>query len=340
MQRLAVTLSISVFGAFCFFALNLPLPMLLGPLFGCLLAALMGVRLQSMPRVAPVMRTILGLAIGTSITPALFLNITDILPTLLLMPVLVIAVGLGGYVLFRKVFGFDHATAFYGVMPGGLQDMLLFGEEAGGNPRALGLMHATRVLVLVTVLPFVISYALEIDLSQAPGEAVSDLPIPELILMAISAIAGWKIAARLGLWGASLLGPLILGAVLSITGILTHRPPAEAIFIAQFFIGFIIGVKYNGITVDELVNIVLASLIYTVLILGISAVFVVGATALEVFSTLEAILVFSPGGQGEMAVVAIMAGADVAVVVAHHLVRLIFVILCAPIFAKLAQRYL
>jgi len=45
----------------------------------------------------------------------------------------------------------------------------------------------------------------------------------------------------------------------------------------------------------------------------------------------EAILAFAPGGQGEMAVLALVAGADVAFVVTHHLVRLVIVIAGAPL---------
>ena len=58
--------------------------------------------------------------------------------------------------LFPKVLGFDFATSYYSAMPGGLQDMLLFGEEAGGDVRALSLIHATRVMVIVAALPIIL----------------------------------------------------------------------------------------------------------------------------------------------------------------------------------------
>ncbi len=52
---------------------------------------------------------------------------------------------------FERVCGFDRVTAWYAAMPGGLQDMVIFGEEAGGDPRALSLIHATRVLIVMSV---------------------------------------------------------------------------------------------------------------------------------------------------------------------------------------------
>ena len=49
---------------------------------------------------------------------------------------------------------------------------------------------------------------------------------------------------------------------------------------------------------------------------------------------MEALLAFAPGGQAELTVLALIVGADVAFVVAHHVVRIFFVILGAPIAVR------
>jgi len=51
-----------------------------------------------------------------------------------------------------------------------------------------------------------------------------------------------------------------------------------------------------------------------------------------------AILAFAPGGQAEMVLLAIVAGTDIAYVVTHHLVRVVVVILGAPVAARLVAR--
>ncbi|MCW1951205.1 MAG: AbrB family transcriptional regulator [Octadecabacter sp.] len=329
-MALAITLLISGCGVAVFYALALPLPWLLGPLLGCLIAALCGVRLQGAPRSSQVMRTILGVAVGATITPALFSQMGTLIWTLALVPPLVICVGAVGYPLFRKGFGFDHPTAFYAAMPGGLQDMLLFGEEAGGDVRALSLIHATRVLIVVSILPFAFAYLYGVDMNQPVGEPLTSVPWQELVLLAVAGIAGWRIAAFIGLFGASLLGPLFLTAALSLLDVIHHRPPAEAIQAAQFFIGFTVGVKYAGISWRELRVDVTAGVVFSVLSLMVSAVFAYCIVQLGWLPFTEAVLAFSPGGQAEMAIVALVAGADAAVVVAHHLVRIVFVIMGAP----------
>ena len=171
MTRILMTYLVALAGAATFLYAGLPLPWLLGTLAACLVTALAGLPLRAEPRVTASMRTILGVAVGTSVTPALFHALPHMLASLALMPVFVITIGCIGYPFFRRVFGFDPPTAYYSAMPGGLQDMLVFGEEAGGDVRALSLIHATRVLIVVTLLPVIFSTSLGVDLVPAAGGA-------------------------------------------------------------------------------------------------------------------------------------------------------------------------
>ena len=65
----STALTASVIGVVLFYALDLPLPFMLGPMFGCLVAALAGARLQGLGWLATAMRIVLGIAVGTAITP-------------------------------------------------------------------------------------------------------------------------------------------------------------------------------------------------------------------------------------------------------------------------------
>ena len=67
--RLSLTLTIASAGTGIFWLLGLPLPFLFGPLFACLIAALLGVNLKNAGQLGVGMRTILGVAVGASITP-------------------------------------------------------------------------------------------------------------------------------------------------------------------------------------------------------------------------------------------------------------------------------
>lgn len=321
-------------GLAVFYFSGLPLPFLFGPMAGCLVVALAGGKLQGFGQVSVGARTILGVAVGATITPAVLAQLPQMAGSVALIPIYIALIGLVGVPFFRKVCGFDTVTAYYAAMPGGLQDMIIFGQEAGGNPRILSLIHATRVLIIVTVAPILLTSLYGAGLTNPIGQPAADLPIHELLLMAGAALIGWKGGVRVGLFGASILGPMIAAAALSLIGLLHSRPPAEAILAAQFFIGIGVGVHYVGVTLAELRKIIAAGVAFVLILAVLAAFFAQLANLLGLAPAIEAFLAFAPGGQAEMTVLAIVAGADLGFVIAHHLVRIVLVITGAPIVAR------
>lgn len=325
-------------GVGIFSIFDFPLPWLLGPITACLAAALLGVSLAGIKPLNDTMRTILGVAVGATLTPSVVNALPSLWSTLILVPVMVFCVGLVGIPYFRRICGYDLPTAYYAAMPGGLQDMLAFGEDAGANVRALSLIHATRVTVIVVALPFVLGWVWQFDLNTPPGAPARELPVSELLIMAVCAIVGWRTANWLGLFGASILGPLILTATITLVGGLHHRPPAEAIWAAQFFIGMTVGAKYSGITMTEVRKDLFAGLVFCVILLALTLLFVQSIYGMSLASGIDSLLAFAPGGQAELAVLAIIVGADAAFVVCHHVLRIFTVILGAPFIMRLFSK--
>ncbi|NKX44546.1 AbrB family transcriptional regulator [Roseicyclus persicicus] len=333
--RRALTIGIGIAGTAVFWAAGLPLPFLLGPLFACLVAALTGVPVTGAGPLGKVMRTVLGVAIGASITPELVARLPQMLASLALVPVYVIAIAAVGVPFFRRVYGFDMVTAWYAAMPGGLQEMVVFGQEAGGNVRALSLIHATRVLIIVAVTPFLLVHLFGASLDNPIGAPAATLPLHEMAIMVVAAFAGWKIAERVGLFGAAILGPMILTAILSLTDILHFRPPAEAILAAQFFIGLSLGAGYLGVTLAEIRRDVVAGALFVVMVAALAALFTEAVILFDLAPPVDGFLAFVPAGQAEMAVLAIVVGADLGYVVLHHVVRVFLIITGAPVAARL-----
>ncbi|WP_246026637.1 AbrB family transcriptional regulator [Paracoccus luteus] len=331
------TVAIALAGTAAFLLLALPLPFLFGPMLACLIAALAGVRLRGLGQVSVGARTILGVAVGASITPEVVARIPQMMLSVALIPVYIALIALIGVPYFRRM-GFDPVTSYYAAMPGGLQDMVIFGTEAGGDPRALSLIHATRVAMIVTVAPILLSLAYGAPLTGAVGAPAADLPPAEMAIMAAAALIGWKGAERIGLFGATILGPMIVTTVLALTDIIHSRPPAEAILAAQFFIGIGIGVNYVGVTLRELRRFVASGLIFVLILAVITGLMTEVVTLFGLAQGIEGFLAFAPGGQAEMTVLAIIVGADLGFVVVHHLTRIVLVILGAPLGARLAVR--
>ena len=252
-----------------------------------------------------------------------------------LVPVYVAMIGLVGVPFFRKVYGFDWATSWYSAMPGGLQDMVIFGQEAGGDVRALSLIHATRVMIIVTVAPLILTQGFHVSLDKPVGAPAASLPVSEMALMVAAALIGWKGGERIRLFGASILGPMIVTGALSLGGLIHHRPPAEAILAAQYFIGLAIGVGYVGVTLHELRRDVMAGIWFVAMLAVLAALFTEIVVAFGLARPVDGFLAFAPGGQAEMTVLAIIVGADLGYVVVHHLTRVLLVITGAPVAARI-----
>lgn len=336
--RRGLTLILASLGSGVFWLLNLPLPFLFGPMAFCLFAALAQVPLKGFGQVSVAARTILGVAVGASITPDLFGELPRMGLSIGLIPIFIILIGVIGVPFFRRFWGFDAPTAYYAAMPGGLQDMIIFGAEAGANPRTLSLVHGTRVLIIVTLAPFVLTHFYGAALTNPIGAPATEIPLHELGLMVLAAYVGWKGGERIKLFGASILGPMIVTAALSLSGYIHSRPPAEAILLAQFFIGTGIGVQFTGVTWGELTRIVSAGVAYVIVLAVLAAGFAGLVTGLDLGRPIDAFLAFAPGGQAEMTVLAIVTGADLGFVITHHLTRIVLVIIGAPVVARIIRR--
>ncbi|MBF9060443.1 AbrB family transcriptional regulator [Rhodobacterales bacterium HKCCSP123] len=336
-QRRALTLGLALLGTGVFWVLSLPLPFLFGPLAACLLAALAGAPLKGLGQVSVAARTILGVAVGASLTPEVVARVPQMAASVALIPLYVAVIGLVGVPFFRKVYRFDWATSWYAAMPGGLQDMVIFGQEAGADVRALSLIHATRVLIIVTVAPLILTMGFGVTLDNPIGAPAAELPLHEMAIMVAAALIGWKGGEKIGLFGASILGPMIVTGALSLTDVIHYRPPAEAILVAQFMIGIGIGVGYVGVTLHEIRRDVSAGVIFVLMLAGLAALFTEVVVLFGLAPAVDGFLAFAPGGQAEMTVLAIIVGADLGYIIVHHLTRVLLVISGAPLVARLMR---
>ena len=132
------TTLLAVAGTALFVWLGLPLPFLFGPLVACLIAALAGIPVAKPGKIGTLMRTVLGVAMGASITPDLIERLPQMTMSLIMVPIYVVVISMIGFPFFRRVYGLDPPTAFFAAMPGGLQEMAVFGQESLRSPERAG----------------------------------------------------------------------------------------------------------------------------------------------------------------------------------------------------------
>ena len=131
-----------------------------------------------------------------------------------------------------------------------------------------------------------------------------------------------------------MLGPMILGAFVYGSGMVYSRPPSEIIKLIQLILGTTVGFVFVGVKAKEIVKILGQTLGYFVILAMISALFVFVVTEMTEFPLVSILLAFSPGGQSEMNLIAIIVAANLPYVALHHIVRMFLVMSVAPVFVK------
>lgn len=331
--RVALGYGIGLAGALLFVFFKLPLPWFLGALTVCLVAAVLNAPFTSPRFMSIPVRAVLGVAIGAAFSPAMLDNIIGMIGSLLmLVPYMVVIIG-GGMVFFQRIARFDAPTAFFCAVPGGLTDMVTMATDAGASARTVTLVQATRILLIVFLLPFWLQLADGQGLGGAtlPGSSLVELGILDGLVLVGLGLFGWLLALRVGLAGAPLIGPMILSGIVHAAGLTAAKVPVEIMTLAQVTLGIILGAQFRGVTWKEFSTTLAWGSIFAVILVIVTGFVAIGVSSLTGFDSTSVLLAYAPGGQAEMNLLAYILGLDVAFTALHHLVRLAIVIFGAQI---------
>jgi hypothetical protein len=246
-----------------------------------------------------------------------------------------------GPIFFERLAGFDKPTAFFASVPGGLNDMVAMAEDLGANVRAVTIIQATRIMLIVFAVPFWLKWH---DGFDVVGRALtnrvwlSSMGVRDILLLLAVGLVGYFVADRLRVAAAAIVGPMVLSAVVHATGLTTAQIPFEVLTVAQVVLGVVLGAQFRGLTFDEFRATMTWGLAFSMLLVAISALVAMGLARFTAFSPSAILLAFAPGGQGELNLLAYVLSLDVAYVALHHLVRLAIVIFAAQWVFKRFKR--
>ncbi len=330
--RIALTLGIGVIGAVVYAQTPLPLPWFLGAMLASVAALTLRVPIQASGYLTLLMRVVLGLAIGSAFSPEMADRGGEMAISLSFVLPYVIFLTLIGYPYFR-LFRYDPVTSFLAAMPGGFQTMIAIGEEYRADLRRLSIIHSTRILVIVLLVPLWIQFTSDADFSQGvPATARLDaMNLKEALILIACGVGGYLGAKRVGISGAAIFGPMLANGMLHILGVAEARVPVVLVNAAQLVIGVHIGCQFAGTTMREVLSTVTIAFGYAVAPMFGAAVFtvlVVWATGIDLYAVA---LAYAPGGQPEMNLIALVLDFDPAYVALHHLLRVMVIVFGAQL---------
>ena len=342
-QVYSVTLALGIgtAGGYAAYLLQLPLPWMIGAMSATTLAALLGAPIAMAKSLRVVMITVLGVLLGSGFTPEIVAHLTSWIPTLALLFLYVTLAGGLGALYFQRVCRYDGTTAYFSAMPGGLSEMILIGAEMGGDARRIALVHASRLLLVVMLIPFLYNYVHGLAPGDRPpsGPSITELPLHDLLLLTMSAVVGYALARSLRVPAAAVVGPMLVSALIHLLGWTAAKPPIEIVGAAQVAVGAAIGARFSNTEWRLFWSTLLHAAGGTAILMLLAAAFAAGISLVLPLSIDAVLLAFSPGGLAEMSLIAIAIGANTAFVATHHIVRIILIVVLAPPAFKLLRRW-
>ena len=339
--RQAATLAVATLAGLVAWRVGLPLPWMLGPLILTTALSVAGAPLASPARLRPLMMPVIGVLLGSRISREVMGQIVDWWPVVaLLVPFLAVTAGLS-YLFYRRIGGFDPVTAFFSAMPGGLTDMILLGNEAGGDERRIALAHATRILVVICgiVLFFGVVFGVTSTSGGAGWVPFAALSWLDAAVLVACAVLGVPLGRLLHLPARVIMGPMLLSGAVHVAHIVAVPPPSLAVIAAQIVIGTTIGCRFLGTAAREVGRDMALGVGSSILMMLSALAFALIGFRLGGIDLAQLFLAYAPGGMTEMSLLALAMGQDVAFVTVLHLARITLVVFAAaPLFRLVLRR--
>jgi membrane AbrB-like protein len=277
-------------------------------------------------------QAVTGVALGTFLQSSTLSAVGKHWLPVLAVSAATLAVTIAAGLVLARVARLDRPTASLGMVAGGASGIVAMADELGGDDRLVAFMQYLRVLVITLLTPLIVPLAFAVHSAAGGGEGG---PL-------LGTAAGWALTVGVATVGAlvgpllrlpapSLLGPLIITAVLTLTGVTSGvEVPPLAREVAFGLIGLQIGLGFERGTLREIRRIAwpVALSIAGLIVISLGLGWVLSVTADE--SLLTGYLATTPGGLYAVLPIAFGSGADTGFVLAVQGLRLFAMVLAAP----------
>ncbi len=320
--------------------LHVPAALMLGPLAAGIVFAAAGGQVRFPVSIFAVAQGIVGVLIAKMVPLSIVGDILGhwVLFSTGVVSVLAASCGLGWLMTRLKML--PGTTALWGISPGAASVMTFLAESYGADIRLVALMQYLRVFLVAGIAALV---ARMFGVSSSYGAAaivwfpeVHWLPLGETLALAI---VGPMIARVLKIPAGAFLVPMVVGIGLAHFDVMTIELPAWLLAASYALVGWNIGLRFTRPLIVHaalaLPRILVCTLLLIAICGGIAALFVLVAD----IDPLTAYLATSPGGSDSIAIIAASTDCDVSFVMAMQTVRMIAVLLLAPVLTKfIAER--
>ena len=226
-RQVVPTLALATLAGWLAERLHLPLPWMIGPLFAVAGARMADIDLRPLPGGRQTGQWAIGAALGLYFSPEVVAQLGLHAPLVVAAALGSLVLGMGYAFILLRLARVDTPTAFFAALPGGASEMANLADRYGGAVDRIAAAHAIRVMMVVSVLPFALTFAgvHGTDLYVPLVKAVDARHFPLLIGASLLGVGAFKLLRIANAW---VLGPLLGVAVATLAGVPLSALPAEA----------------------------------------------------------------------------------------------------------------
>ncbi|WP_342535441.1 AbrB family transcriptional regulator [Lysinibacillus sp. FSL K6-1151] len=320
-KHMFITLCIGLIGAMIFQFLHIPMPWLLGAITAVLIVQLStNVQLKWHHSFRNIGLIVAGYSIGYAFTPEAVQDIKLFLGSMVILNILFILLFFAVSFLVAKRTDLDFATALTCCVPGGMSQVVAFAEEQEEMDMVvITFFQILRVLLIVGFVPLMVAGA------GSSSSMIDGMYTFNLVgILVVCGVAGW-LAQKLKIPTGYMLGPVFLLMGINMAGVEVPKLPLSLLHIAQLMLGIYIGLLLK----KEDLHLSKKHIFYAFVSAGIFIGAAYGLTfVMTVLYSLDfrtGFLSIVPGGLDQMGIIAASVHANVAIVTAFQLFRVLVV---------------
>lgn len=244
-----------------------------------------------------------------------------------------------GYLL-SKLAGISLSTALIGSIPGGLTQMVVLSEEIkGADATAVTFMQTIRVFAVIFIVPFIATHGISDSGGQSAAAGANPAAVGAMALHSLSwhtllvgvwiALGTWT-AVRLRFPTPYLLAPMLTSAMIVMAGLTAPELPQFWILAAQVTVGAHMGLIMKPANLQNWKRLLPYTVLNSVAVVFFSMLIGFVLSWGHPISLLTGFLGTAPGGMTEMGVTATLMHADLSIVVAYQMFRILFILFAVP----------
>lgn len=313
---------------------GIPAALLMGPMIAAAICGINGASIRLPRPLYYCAQALIGTMIAEAITPGILTSLIANAPLFLAVIACVIGMStFSGYAISRLGI-LPGTTAIWGSSAGAATTMMVMADAYGADTRLVAFMQYLRVVFVAAAASLVARYWAGIDGTPPPIPWFAPIhPVAFAETLALAAIAAF-LGKTLRIPAGIFLFPFLIGAALSMAGLITIEIPEWLLAISYGLLGWNIGLGFTRPIIAHARRALIPTVLSILVLIGFSGLLAFILTRTVGIDPLTAYLATSPGGMDSIAIIAASSNVDIAFVMSLQTARLLMIMAIGPSLAR------